>query len=1161
MLDRAKKIGLLLVLAACAGEAQQYGFRHYSGAEGLQNLVILSLVQDRAGYIWAGTEGGLYRYDGTRFRVIGRGEGLPCTAEVQGLHVAPDGAVWASTCAQLFRFDGKEFSAVSGFSEMLSGGQKLADGAGGRLLVAASSGVYEAGPFAPDRVYSLRPYRLGAAVDGKPAHSLLQHGSELWIGCGDRVCVSESARVTVYGPEQGLPEDHWDGIAVTPDGSVWARSPNKLYRKQANDKRFVQEGRELASSMFWGALAVDGAGRLLVPTDRGLAIDTAAGWKVIDDRTGLRTSMTSSALIDREGSLWIGLIGAGVARRLDARWESWTRAQGLPSDLIWNIYRDKKGTLWVGTARGLARLDGQKPPKIWDAEHGLGGETVRWIGETSDGSIWTVTRPGGLARIDQSGNARVVGESDGLACQTLNRGWVDHLGRIWLATSCGIYLNEKPTRSWRFVRIAQPDALQRTAWAVIEDHQGTMWFTNPDALWSLRDGKWREYTKADGLLSDNPYVMTVAPDGALLLRHRFNAGVERLELSGGRLIRSTPVVPVDPASTEVTDFAGFDAFGRAWRGTANGVFVLQGRAWTHITTEDGLVWNDCDGEAFWADADGGVWIGTSAGLAHFQPGNAGRIAPPVTDPVITSVEARRNPRLAQIAFSSLNFRSEQLAHFAYRLDSEPWTEAPERTISIAGLSPGRHRIEVKSWVRRDTASARSASAEFQVDPLWWETWWFQAVLLVLAAAAAWGLLMWRHRVLHLRNRELEDAVRKRTAELETERAKVLEEKKRADEANDARGRFLAQMSHEIRTPLNGIIGLSRLLEELQDPAEVPPTARLLRSSGDALLRVINDILDFSKIDAGKLDLETAPFQLPECIMDCAALFQVKAAEKGLRLTCALSGELPQWVAGDETRLRQVILNLVSNAVKFTSAGEVVLSAQVESRDDTSYFISVEVRDTGIGIAAGELPHLFTSFTQADASISRRFGGTGLGLAISKRLVELMGGRIGVESQAGQGTRFRFTVRLGLAQEPARPSPVQASPPEAGNLKVLVAEDNPVNQRVVQKLLEKLGVKAELAVNGREAVDAARRNHYDLILMDTHMPEVDGLEATRQIRAWEGVDRPAIYGLTAEATAEHRELCLQAGMNGYLTKPIEPAKLREVIAEVSTQLASRGLTLQ
>jgi CheY-like chemotaxis protein len=397
----------------------------------------------------------------------------------------------------------------------------------------------------------------------------------------------------------------------------------------------------------------------------------------------------------------------------------------------------------------------------------------------------------------------------------------------------------------------------------------------------------------------------------------------------------------------------------------------------------------------------------------------------------------------------------------------------------------------------------------------------------------------------------------RTAELAVERTKMLEEKRSADAVIEAKGRFLANMSHEIRTPLNGVIGLSMELEAMPVPAEALEIIRMIRSSGDTLLRVISDVLDFSKGEAGKLELEVAPFDLRRALEESVGLFRAAAAEKNLRLSCSLAPELPAWAAGDGTRLRQVVLNLISNAVKFTSSGEIVLTARLERRDETSDCIAIEVRDTGIGIAAEQLPRLFSSFNQADASISRRYGGTGLGLAISKGLVELMGGTIDVESRPGVGSRFRFTVRMGHAQQPMA-SPV-APPPtlDAAHLRVLVAEDNLVNQKVVVKLLKRLGIDADLAADGSQAVAAVLEHPYDLVFMDVQMPEQDGLSATREIRRRLPADRqPLIYGLTAHATSEFRDICLDAGMDGYLTKPLEPGKLRALIAELSTGSSAR-----
>jgi signal transduction histidine kinase/ligand-binding sensor domain-containing protein/ActR/RegA family two-component response regulator len=1145
--------GAMLMLAFSAtGFAQQYSFRHYGAAEGLQNLVILSLVQDRAGYIWAGSEGGLYRYDGTRFRLIGPADGMPCATEIHTLYVAADGALWTNACNQIFRFDGQTFHSISGLAGPLAGTQRIAGDAGGHVVVSTTAGLEDVLPSSGSS-FVVHPHRLTADLESKPMHGVLRHGSELWVGCDLHLCVEEGGRISVFGPESGLPEDSWDGIAVAPDGTVWVRSPSRLYHKPPGEARMIEEKPGLGSSMFWGAITITKDGTVMVPTDQGLAIRNAAGWIMVDRTRGLRGAAISAALEDRGGSLWIALVGAGIARWLGrGEWESWTGAQGLPSDLIWSIHRDRKGALWVGTSAGLARLDGQTQPTIWTKKDGLGGDNVRWLGETSDGSIWAVTKPGGLARIQPAtGKIHLVTQAE-LACGSMARGYVDRLERLWVATTCGVFLNERPAVSDRFLRIDQPQAFDHGVWAFAMDPGGAMWVTNTDGLWRMRDGTWRHYGKSEGLLSNDAYIPAIAGDGALWLRHRLDAGVERVELSGDRIVRADAIVPSNPKSNEVTAFDGFDAYGNFWRGGANGVAVRRAGSWTQMSTEDGLIWNDCDGEAFWADSDGSVWIGTSSGLAHYRPPSA-QPGAPVADPVISALKISQRPRFVRAEISSLNYKYEQLVQFAYRLDDGLWTDTAERVVSIAGLGPGRHRLEIRSHVRDAPASPRIASVDFQMQPMWFETWWLRCLMLLAGAAAVWGVVLWRHRLLERRNRELESAVRQRTAELETERTKVLAEKKRADQANQAKGLFLAHMSHEIRTPLNGVVGLSRLLEDMSDPAEVADTIRVIRTSADSLLKVVNDVLDFSKIEAGKLDLDIAPFQIQRCVEESIELFRAQANKKGLRLESNCAAGLPAWVAGDSARLRQVLLNLISNALKFTSSGEVTVSAAVERQEPEpgSYLVAFEVRDTGIGIDPEKLPHLFSSFSQADASISRRYGGTGLGLAISKQLVELMGGAMRVESRPGEGTSFRFTVLLAPAQEPAQPHVADAPMRNAGSLKVLVAEDNPVNQRVVLKMLETLGVRADLATDGSQAIAAVTKIRYDLVLMDVEMPEMDGLTATQEIRKSLPADcQPAILGLTGHATTEHRDICLRAGMNGCLTKPLEKEKLRGIVAELS-----------
>ena len=273
-------------------------------------------------------------------------------------------------------------------------------------------------------------------------------------------------------------------------------------------------------------------------------------------------------------------------------------------------------------------------------------------------------KPGGVARIDPpSGKIRLFGQENGLPCPTAFRGFIDHLNRLWIATACGVFRNDRPSASDVFRRIDQSASLEHGAWAFAEDRHGALWITNPEGLWRLSEGQWRQYRKADGLLNDTPYIPTFAGDGALWLHHRFDAGIERVELAGDRIVRSTPVLASDTSFVEVTAFHGFDAWGRLWRGSANGVSIWNHGSWKYLSMEDGLIWNDTDGDAFWADPDGSVWIGTSGGLAHYQPRDGG-LPEPLADPVITRLDIDHESRVARAEFSTLNYKSEQLMRFA-----------------------------------------------------------------------------------------------------------------------------------------------------------------------------------------------------------------------------------------------------------------------------------------------------------------------------------------------------------------------------------------------------------------------------------------------------------------------------------------------------------------
>ena len=724
-------IALLLAFTSLRCFGQSYRFEVFGTEDGLGNLAVLCLAQDKQGYLWAGTLNGLYRYDGNRFQYFGAAEGLPDPG-VHSLAATKDGSLWVGTGKGVTVFREGRLRPVD-FGETVGVQYEASlavDPQTGGLWVATTKGAAKI-----DSDQLRAPVPQAHFLEGFPRKELNAVGfatdGAVWFGDSERLYRWKAGDIRAYGPEDGVPKDSWQAILSDSRGTLWARSATHLVALNPHGRRFFVQDQGLPSADF-GALALDGKGEIAVPTVMGIGLWAGGGWRILGTAAGLPMDSVSSMLVDREGSPWIGTNGGGVSRWVGfGAWENWTAPHWLENDAVWAIAEDSKGTIWIGTDAGVVNLSAGSSARHFPLRRYFNpAMAVRTLVAGQHGEMWGSTRHDLFRCAIDSHQCEIYGPGAGVASSDVQHLAMDDSGVLWVATSKGLYTARTDQLPVEFKRISETGGPQQEVVSkVVFGPRHEIVAVGSRGLWIRRSGKWQCISRADGLLDSDLSQVAMDSQGQIWIGYSRSLGVSRLRWSPSGKPEFTHFTPNNGLHSTFVYCMTVDGHDRVWVGTDTGVEVFSNGQWGYYAMPNGLVWNDFNTDAILADSKGGLWFGTSKGLSHFEPDKENHSAAGA-DALITSIRVNGQARDVSrpvaipygsgdvtIRFSSLSFANERQIQFRYRiLELDPeWRTSDQREIHLVNLSPGAYTFELLARTGRGISNGHAAQVRLMVS--------------------------------------------------------------------------------------------------------------------------------------------------------------------------------------------------------------------------------------------------------------------------------------------------------------------------------------------------------------------------------------------------------------------------------------------------------------